>query len=274
MDIINSTKQNFLKWRHNPRYLIIMVMIFILLIDVMKFFKDITEKTSMNLCPWLLPFFVRDHYILFYLALCIVLLFCDAPFLDNLQLYNIKRIGRFRWMIGQIIYILCCSALLFLSISVLMVFFCIKKISFTSDWGECLKTLAYDNPFIGAFCSEMILNNNAIILTLKTFFICWLVTSFIGILMFYLNLTVGKELCSIIVSSIVTIDFFIYAGGFQMVYLFWISPISWMNPEQYLGDDSWQYPVRIGILIILIVILLILSKINIMKINITSIAEL
>lgn len=274
MDIARSMRQNFFKWRHNPRYWLIMGFLLLLLSDVMRAFREVSLQSKMSLSPWLLPFFVRDHYILFYTSLCLILLFCDAPFLDNLQLYNILRTGRNRWILGQFLYILCCSAAFFLCIEIVMILLCLNCISFTTDWGPCLNMLAYDNPFWGAFCSEIILNSHAWIVMLKTLFICWLVGSFIGVLLLFLNLTVGRNVGAIITAMIAAIDFYIYAGGFQTPALFWISPVSWMNPEQYMGSDAWKYPVRTSILVLVTIILFLLSRKKIMKMHITTISEI
>lgn len=274
MDIVRSMKQNFLKWRHNPRYWLVMGIVFLLLIDVMRAFREVSLQSGKNLSPWLLPFFVRDHYILLYIALCLILLFCDAPFLDNLHFYNICRTGRSRWIMGQFLYILCCSAVFFACMEIVMVLLCLDCISFTGDWGNCFRMLAYDNPFWGEFCSEMILNNSAWVIMIKTYLICWLTGCFIGVLLLCLNLTVGREAGAVITAMVAAIDFYIFAGAFQSASLFWFSPISWMNPEQYLGTEAWKYPVRIMILIFLICILFFLSRRKVMKMHITTLPEI
>ena len=46
---------------------------------------------------------------LFYFG--VVLLFCNAPFMDDQQMFVLVRTGRLRWFAGQLAYIVACRIL-------------------------------------------------------------------------------------------------------------------------------------------------------------------
>ncbi len=151
MAIVRSGFQNYRKWLHNPRYWIIAALLLIFSSTVSVAFCDVARASDTRLSCWMLPFLLYDRYLQFCIALCLIMLFCDAPFLDNLQPYCLQRLGRTRWFLGQMVYILSCSLLFFLFAWFCLILLCSRRISWTPDWGSCLQMLAHDNPFWGAF---------------------------------------------------------------------------------------------------------------------------
>lgn len=268
MDIVRSGMTNYRKWLHNPRYWIIAVLLFIFANNVSSAFMEIALLSDTELSVWIFPFFMYDRYLQFCISLCLIMLFCDAPFMDNLHPYYLQRIGRKKWFFGQLLYIFTSSIIFFCFLWLSMIFICIERINFSVEWGTCLELLAHDNPFWGKFAPDIILNSNPVATSLKTFLICYLVGSLLGVLLMFLNLHIKREAGAIVVGCIAVFDFFLYSYFDQQEELFWLSPISWINPQQYGVDNQWKLVARIIILLVLIFVLACCSFEKLNKINI------
>ena len=252
MAVVRSGLQNYRKWIHNPRYWIIALLLVIFTNNVASALCNVASLSATKLSIWLLPFLLYDRYLQFCIALCLIMLYCDAPFLDCLQPYYLQRIGRRKWFWGQIVYIITCGTLFFLFAWFCLILLCFPHISITTDWGSCLKMLARDNPFWGAFASELILGHNAIVTTIQSLIMGSLVATLFGVLLMYFNLHFRRETGAIIAAAISVFDFFLYAYSDQLPQLFWFSPVSWTNPLQYTSENQWKWGARIFILFLLL----------------------
>lgn len=274
MDILHSGFQNFKKWLHNPRYWIVAVILGVFSNNVSNAFQNLATISGTRLSIWLFPFLLYDRYLQFCIALCLIMVFCDAPFLDNLQPYALQRIGRRKWFFGQQIYMLACSILFFLYIWLCLVILAGDAISFSCDWGSCLEMLAHDNPFWGTFAPDIILEQKAIPTHFRTFAMSCMVGFAVGNFLMFLNLRFKRETGALIAGSLSVLDFFFYSYFDQLPALFWISPISWINPQQYTGSNQWKWDIRICMLVISIIILGLSSLRTLYKANIETTPEI
>ncbi len=251
MDVVRSSLLNCRKWLHNPRYWIIAALIIIFANNVSGAFLEVAELTGTELSVWIFPFFMYDRYLQFCISLCLIIFFCDAPFMDNLHPYCLQRIGRKKWFFGQMLYIFGGSIIFFALLWISMIMICIRRMDLTFEWGSCLELLAHDNPFWGAFAPEIILSRNPVLTSAEIFLMCCLVGSLFGTLLMFLNMYIRREAGAFIVCGISVLDFFLYSCFDQQEWLFWMSPVSWINPMQYGADNRWKLFLRIIILIVL-----------------------
>lgn len=257
MAAVRSGLYNYRKWLHNPRYWIIAVLMILFSDSVASAFRRVADLSGTRLSVWLLPFLLYDRYLQFCVALCLIMLFCDAPFLDRLQPYCLQRIGRRQWLWGQVVYILSCGALFFLFSWLCLILLCCTKITWTAGWGSCLEMLARDNPFLGAIASELILKQGAVEVTLRCLVMGSMVAVLLGVFLMYVNLRHRRETGAMIAAGFSVLDFVLYSYFDQVPALFWVSPISWINPQQYTGENSWKWGVRIGITLVLLAMLIV-----------------
>ncbi len=274
MDILRSGFLNYRKWKNNPRYWIVALFLLVFTHSAGGAFREVSIQSGQMLSPWLLPFLFTDRFLLFCFSLCLIMTFCDAPFLDTLQPYSILKVGRTKWMFGQLLYIVTCCFLFFLVAWVFELLFCVGRISFTADWGDCLKMLARNNPFWGTFQPDMIIPKPAIATSVQTFLMCWMIGSVLAALLLLLNLYRRREIGALLVAGISVMDFVSFAYADETPSLFWISPISWMNPKQYVQGGQWMWPVRFAIAVLLLLLLSSLIFIKFRKSNIQSAPEL
>lgn len=256
MDIVRSALHNFKKWGRSPRIWALALLLLLFANDPAAALSQAAAASGKALSPWLLPFLLTDRYLQFCTALCLVGLFCDAPFSDALTPCVLLRIGRKRWMLGQFLYIVLASLLFFLFLWAAMLLRCLPVLRWTASWGSCLTMLAHDNPFFGSpFCAELILGKSAPAAALETLLLAWLTGCFVGSLLVLLNQHLRRETGALVAGAVCVLDFVLYSYMDLLPELFWLSPVSWMNPQQYVGADGWKGPVRAGVLAVLSVLL-------------------
>lgn len=76
------------------------------------------------------------------LFLGVVLLFCDAPFIEDEQPYIMLRSGRRIWFIGQMLYIVVASVLYLIVLYFISVLVLLPHIEWSAEWGKLLSTFS------------------------------------------------------------------------------------------------------------------------------------
>lgn len=259
MAIVRSGLQNLRKWPHNPRVWTLFILLLYFSRRVSSFLEPISLSAGKKLSPWLLPYLLHDRFFLLCVSLCMLLFFCDAPFLDNLQPYTLFRIGRRRWLIGQLLYIGLCGLLIMVVLEAGLLFFARNSLTWTTDWGPCLRMLAHDNPFFSRLAENLVLSREAVPVFVQTFLMGWLIAWLLGSLVLFLNLLLNRSVGILIGCAFCVLDYALAIAIEDSPLMFWLCPISWMNPELYTGGNAWKWLPRIGIAVALIGLLGLLS---------------
>ena len=193
------------------------ICLFILLIAFI--WNDITpivtlvKMTGMRTNPLLFPFFAGDPVKQLILLAGIIFLFSDAPFINKSQPYIIVRSKRYSWMLGQILYIIIASAIYFLILMLISVIILLPNATFaTNGWGKIVNTLAQTNAGeqinLQFGVLEKIIANYS---PYKAFLLCFLlesaVASFLGLLIFVINLNFNRTLGLIAGGVVLVLDF-------------------------------------------------------------------
>lgn len=249
---------NYKKWIVDIKIYTLFTLIFVFALwhfsEIYEYARIVDSKVS----PWIFPHLFITPIVMPIYGCFALLLFSDAPFIDRHMPFVIVRTGRNSWILGQLFYILFTSFLYTLINYIITVIVFLPFIDFTSGWGKVLMTLARDpsSAYKKGIQSTILIDGSmvsfftAIEATLISLGLFFLVTLFIGVVIFSLNLIVGK-MCGIIVAGVlIFISYFsIYVGTFTIGYkVYYFSPLSWIS-LRYLdwygsGDSpSIQYAV-------------------------------
>ncbi|GAB6172484.1 hypothetical protein JCM15765_19620 [Paradesulfitobacterium aromaticivorans] len=230
--ILSCSTQNLRKWSANPRIYVLVLLLLGLLSEVIRPIADFSSAVQVAATPWVFPYLALSQRVLLLLMLGIVLLFCDAPFIDAHQPYVIIRSGKKDWLWGQIVYIMLASALYFLFIAIISALMLLPNLTFSREWGKIFGTLALTdagNQFnIGLPISYRLqLAYTPVGAMAFSFMMNWLVGTFLGLLMFVLNMRFAREIGAVVVTAFVFLEYFAFeANGFL---LFSLSPVSWAS---------------------------------------------
>ncbi|MCB8818087.1 hypothetical protein [Desulfosporosinus shakirovi] len=262
--IITCCIQNLRKWSANPRLYVLGLLIIGFLCDYIPPITKFSMAVQVPATPWVFPYLTLDAMLLFMLMLGIVLLFCDAPFIDAHQPYVIIRSGKTNWLLGQISYIMLASALYFLFIVFVSVLMLLPNLTFSFEWGKIWGTLALTNAgnqfkIILPVSYQLQLNYTPIAAMAWSFLLNWLIGTFLGLLIFVLNMRFTREIGVIVSSALAFLPYFCF--DVNSFLLFRLSPVSWaslgiLDTTHTTALPSITYAVSVLIGLNLILILL------------------
>lgn len=236
--------QNFRKWSSNYRVWVIAILLAILTHNFTKEIADFARDININVSPWLFPFLFTQKFIKLLFFFPLILLFSDAPFIDDHQPYVIARSGRTPWSIGQIGYIVIASAIYFFFLMLLAIVINLPTIQFTSEWGKVLGTLANTNASIVVGLKTFITPSTIFYFSPLqamwfSFFLSWMAGIFLGLIIYVIN-----SISNTRIFGVLTASFFLVLDatitGKPDLYRF--SPVSWSNLDRIDIEGTTQMP--------------------------------
>ena len=222
---------NFKKWAVNPRLYILLLIEVLYLHSRLSPVGELCARTGYKVTPYLLPFLLDEGSAVMMLFLGVVLLFCDAPFIEDEQPYIMLRSGRRIWFIGQMLYIVMASVLYFIVLYFISVLVLLPHIEWSTAWGKLLST----------FSQTSAAGQNGTVL---------------GMLMFFVNLNISRTAGGICGTALVLWNMVTYKAWYGFVN---VSPVSWVNLSRVDYDGSSIYPSLTYILLALVVLFAVLS---------------
>jgi hypothetical protein len=192
---------------------------------------NFAELMNLKSSPWLFPFLTGQNYSKIFIFIGILLLFCDAPFIDKSQPYLIIRSGRRKWCTGQIIYVFGATLFYFAFMLILSILLNINHLEYNSDWGKVIGTIG--NGLALDFASRNVSINWTVInyfTPITAMFYSYLLLSlggiFIGMILFFTNILTENKVFGFIIAS-----FFVFLEFIGKLFpkILWISPISWVD---------------------------------------------
>lgn len=259
------TQVNFQKWSVNPRIYTLLVIIIAFLAYHSYGLSQFAAEKDVSVSPWVFPHLMTPPVMQVF-ACFTILLFSDAPFADRHMPFLVIRAGRRNWVIGQLIYIIVAAFVYTAFIFIISILVLIPNVQMTTDWGIILKTLASNSETsVTIFPDQRILSMfSAVEAALISFGLFWLVSIFIGVLIFCFNVAIGK------MSGLIASGVFIFLSFFSIVqgrlilgdWISYLSPISWMSMSFF----DWGYTEMFSSPSITYAVLCLLGAISLMSV--------
>lgn len=225
--------QNLRKWRTDYRVWTIAVVIFVMIQIYIDDIKTISSALGTQIPIWIFPFLYSQFYTKLIFTLPLVLLFCNAPFSDNNQIFVYMRCGKMRWLCGQVLYIFLSSAIYYLYIiAVTIISTVFIGGEMTLGWGKTLHTIAATNVSVNLRCyfveiSEIVVDFFSPLQAVWfTFLVSWFSAVIIGLVICLCNIATKTRFLGVLLSSaLVVMSCLIENGGLSELIRF--SPVSW-----------------------------------------------
>jgi len=228
---------NIRKWSANPRIYVLLILMVMFSCHYVSPYVSVAKTLGYRVTPWIFPHMVNYFILQRFIMLGLVLLFCDAPFMDNTQPYVIIRSKKTTWAIGQIIYIALATAIYLITLICLCLIILLPTMYFSDGWGKILTTLANSNAGskfgINYISYNIISSFNPIQAMIFSLILEWLVGILLGLVMFATNMYFKRGVGAIVAIAIVMFDSFVGAGS---VYVSKLSPVSF--PRLGIIDSS------------------------------------
>lgn len=231
--------------------------------------KAFAENVQIGVSPYVFPFLLTSNYTLKILLLLVILLFCNAPFMDEAQLYILVRGGRRKWCAGQMLYIVILSGLYTLLLILFTVAALIPSLSMEAGWGKVLNTFAQTGVAAShgipiAFDYSIILKYNPIAAMILQGVLCWLLFILFGNIIFTVNMKISKFVGNIIAVSL--IFFQMIAEEISPVWTYF-SPASWASLSFLDINNVNQLPGVSYVLTAMVVINLVLIAVSVIGVK-------
>ncbi|MDE7424944.1 MAG: hypothetical protein K2N51_14855 [Lachnospiraceae bacterium] len=221
-----------------------------------KGIREYAVSQGLGVSCWYYPFLFSTSICVLFLYFGLVLLFCNAPFVDGQQMFVILRSGKKTWFRGQIFYIILSSIGYFTYIFILSIVMYLPYVGITGKWGTVFREITR-NPALtsglGFGVNERALD---IFSPIRGCLLIWLtnilIGCFLGFLIFYINLYKNRTYGSVAALMVVMVSNLEKAAGSNMNKLVYISPVSWTNLFVYARKQS-PIPVfyTVGVLMLL-----------------------
>ena len=243
--IFHIAAQNFRKWQTDYRIWTIAVFLLILTLMCADDFKTLADFLDNKAPVWIFPFLYMSSTAKVLFTLPVILLYCDAPFIDKNQMFVMMRTSRTKWLCGQIIYIISAGGVYYFfifAVSVLSVIFSGEP---SFEWDKVIVTAAYDSSvLVKADVASLTISRTTVefftplLACFYTFIMSWLSAVFLGLLIFACNLFTGSRIWGIASSS-----FFVVLTLVAKLrkYLDRFSPVTWSSLD---GIDVGGLTVR------------------------------
>ncbi len=216
----------------NPRIYIVFLLIIMYFDMVIAPIRDFCNANDVKVGIWVWQFIMSDYYGILMIMLGLIMLLCDAPFINKMQPYLVIRTGRKNWVISQFIYIFLVSFIYLVATILISILLLLPNLSLSLSWGKVINTFAnqpntlYDSNIFISFPYRIVAEYTPITSMLTSFFFAFLVMSFLGSIMFVFNLITQKSMGTIIAIALVLLEILALNSPFYLTYF---SPVSWCS---------------------------------------------
>lgn len=191
---------NFHKWRTSPQIGMSAVIVAVFFWWNLSGVVEYSVQSGIRIAPWILPHCFSMPIMQIIFGLLTVVLFSPAPFRDAFSPFLEARVGKSIWIRGQVLYILEASFIYVLYDTILTILFICPRIYFTLDWGQLITQLC-SNPVTSEqygitlagiyFAPQIVSTCSAPAAMLLTMLGMWLVSVFLGFVIFALHILFG-----------------------------------------------------------------------------------
>ena len=171
---------------------------------------------------------------------------------------------------GQLLFIALASLAYTVFIFFVSVLVLIPNVQLSAEWGIIIKTLALKPDMapssVTIFMSEQIITMfSAVEATLISFGFFWLVSIFIGVLIFCFNIVIGKASGLVATGVFIFISYFsVYLGMFSFgMGIYYLSPLSWMSLAYLDWNYTGTFPSPIYAVLVLIGTILLMGIVSV-----------
>ncbi|GKU77281.1 hypothetical protein [Paenibacillus sp. L3-i20] len=264
---------NFSKWAVTPRIYTLAAVVAAYSIWLYSWISDYASAVGIHVTPWVFPFLFTMPVVFTIYGGLTALLYCDAPFVDTHTPFLIVRTSRLNWMMGQLLYIVLSGFVYTSFFALTSMAALVPNLQFSAGWGMVLKTLAYDPSSpdrygITAFLEvggPMMSMFSSIEAMLISFGLFWLVTVFIGVLIFCFNVVIGRFSGLVAAGVFTGIGYFsVYVGKISYGnIIYYLSPLNWISMSYLDWGYTGKMPTPTYAISILIGAILLMSIVSI-----------
>lgn len=256
-------RESIRKWNGNGRILAVAFLVFLFAWIRIEPLRRACETYGLGISCWYFPFQIHDiHTIFYYFGL--LLLFCDAPFVDNQQMDVILRSGKKNWFRGKIFYIVATSCLYFLFVAIAGLIEFIPYAGFSFYWEDMMNILSLDSTLGAVIRRNVIMSYSPIEACITQYIICVLLAVLLGLVVFYFNLYKNKVIGMGIAMTVTLTGTLVYFVDLKVSrIIIYFLPMAWSTIDvfkQEVGGVPFVYAVMVLLVADMLFAFLIMQK--------------
>lgn len=256
-------RESIRKWSGDARVWAIVYLVCMFAWIRVEDLRLICEEYDLGISCWYFPFQMNGIHMLFY-YFGLLLLFCDAPFIDNQQMDVILRAGKRNWFLGKIWYIIVAASLYFLLVYFVGVIEFFPYVGFSPEWEDMLNLMSLHDAASSIVRRPVIASYTAIEACVIQYVVCVFFAILLGCVIFYFNLF-GQKMAGLgIALSMVVTGCLLDMVDLETARFFvYFVPMTWTNIEVYVretGGVSLLYAVSVLCIDIVVFCVLIMKK--------------
>lgn len=237
--IISVATEGIKKWITQPRMYVVALSVFVFAWTQIKGIRACLAEQNLGMTYCFASFLFSCFICTLFLYLSVILMFCDAPFIDRQQLFVIVRSGKSNWFLGKIIYIFFASIIFTVCVNLVCWLELFPYIGFGNKWGDMALQVVRDSEGLGGLGGNFHLTERTLEMFSPgkafalQFFIVMSTNIFLGLLTFFINLHKSRTYGSAVALSVVIISSLLqYIGDYKNV-LQYVSVVTWGNLSIY-----------------------------------------
>ena len=230
---------NFRKWAVTPQIWITLAAAAIMMNWNLSGVLEYSRASGIRVTPWVLPHFFSMPIMMTVFSAITVILFAHAPFRDEFTQFLEIRMGKGLWIRAQVLYILEAAAVYTFFYVIVIFLICLPRIYFTAEWGTLLTQLAVNREDAASYGIELegiafsphIINAYAAPEAMGlTCLMIWMVSSFLGFLIFGCNILIGHGAGIMAAGFFSFLSYFCNYAGWMTFgsRIFYFSPVNWI----------------------------------------------
>lgn len=229
MIIGKVAKLGITKWIATPRMYMVALLAALFVSTPVSEVRSFAIEQGLSVSNWFFPLIFEQEMILLFLYFCVILMFCNAPFVDKQQMFVLLRSGKRNWFLGQLLYITLSSIIYFVYLFVLTIVEFIPYVGFSDKWESVFVHLGQHTEIgVMLISGDVISHYTPLQASLIAFLINVLLGIMLGELIFLVNLFKNRGYGTGVALAVVLFSYMLeyMVFGSKMSY---ISPVAWAD---------------------------------------------
>lgn len=140
--IYNYNKMRLSSFFFSQKSLVMLIYIFLIFVERFSGLKLLIENLGYNISIYSYPHLLASGFMRFLITIGALILFMDAPFMDNLVWTLMSKMKKKLWIISNVVYIFIMSVIYTITLNIAILISLIGHQTFIPDWGKIMYTLA------------------------------------------------------------------------------------------------------------------------------------
>ena len=202
---------------------------------------SVLAKTySENVYPFIFSLLCGNLTFVMIFGFCVLYMYSEAPFMNQKELYNIVRTGRYKWLVSQEISITILAVFLILYSYLIEAIRLCPRVSFSNHWDRIELSLSYGtiSSDIMGFEMSVLQKYSPWMVALYGIVMGVLVVNVVGHIMYTMSLLLNRVAAVLVGSFFAVMP--IISNNSSNVYgwVYYLSPFSWMTPGYIIRSVS------------------------------------